>query len=86
MRSDLEIDLVQRTAGHDRNLVIAVSFVPQAEHVWIFGLSCRARCCRPDQALPNYAFMEEIPTHVLEAMVRRFYREGSHTREEVKLY
>jgi len=38
------------------------------------------------KTLTNYAWMEEIPTPVLEAMVRRGFREGSHTMEEVALY
>ncbi|MAU68430.1 hypothetical protein [Hyphomonas sp.] len=38
------------------------------------------------KALPNYACMEDIPTHVLEAMVRQRCREGCLTDEERKLF
>ncbi len=35
---------------------------------------------------PVYHCAEDIPTPVLEALVRRAYREASHTPEEAALY
>lgn len=35
---------------------------------------------------PVYLCVDDIPTPVLEAMVRRAYREGKHTLEEAALY
>jgi hypothetical protein len=37
------------------------------------------------KALPNYSSLAEIPTPMLEAMVRRAYREGGRTLEEAEL-
>jgi hypothetical protein len=38
------------------------------------------------KCLPCYASVDEIPTPVLEAVVRKAYREGNYTPEEAALY
>tara|TARA_R110001632_G_scaffold232873_1_gene374990 strand:- start:2276 stop:2458 length:183 start_codon:yes stop_codon:yes gene_type:complete len=50
-------------------------------------MTLKARVSRLEsKTLTNYACMEEIPTHVLEALVQRAYRKGNHTPEEAELY
>lgn len=50
-------------------------------------MTLKTRLSRLESKTPSfYASVDEIPTPVLEAMVRKAYREGNYTPEEAALF
>jgi hypothetical protein len=50
-------------------------------------MTIKRRINRLERETPeHYADVSEIPTAVLEAMIRKVFREGNFTEEEAELY